>query len=336
MTGGHAGHNEAAGLAYRDRQASTADAPAFTGGLVGPNGAPLTGPSGGNADSSAWAKSTQKEVMDKGGMGQGYGGGAGNQAGYGTGIDESYPSGTTGTGAAQGQTSGPGVATTGGAIAAGAAAGGLAANGTHGAQVHQGIAHDYSMESAQGRGAPVKDILYDQVSPRSSKAQTVSHETNGNHWQDPKSDNRSHSLMKDSSANTAYAGSEAPTRDAAQASYGGAGQPANANIPAYNTYGDTGANSTAAYGGKETQASNAAYGGTGTQPSIAGYGDKIYGGGGTENANEAAFGNEAYVGGEGNGVSRHGTTKVVERAGHSLLHKDPPASHPAAAMAGVE
>lgn len=338
MTGGHAGHagqNQGAGLAYRDRQASTADAPAFTGGLVGRNGAPLTGPSGGNADSSAWAKSTEREVMDKGGMGQGYGGGggAGNQAGYGTGIDESYSSGTAGTGATQGQKSGPGVATTGGAIAAGAAAGGLATNGTHGQQAHQGIAHDYSMQSAQDRGAP-KDILYDQVSPRSSKAQEVSHKTNDNHWKDPKSDNRSHSLIKDSSANTAYAGSDAPTRDTAPSSYGGGGH--NANVPAYNTYGDTGANSTAVYGGTETRASNAAYGGGGTQPSIAGYGDKIYGGGGTENPNETAFGNEAYVGGEGNGVSRHGTTKVAERAGHSVLHKDPPASHPAAAMAGVE
>ncbi|OBT55665.1 hypothetical protein VE04_04895 [Pseudogymnoascus sp. 24MN13] len=325
--------------AYRNRMASTADAPAFTGGLVGPNGTPLTGASAAsaaNADSSAWAKSTEKEVMDRGGMGQGaYGSGGGaatNQAAYGgTGIDESYAA-PTGTGDTQGGTTGQksgshGAATTGGAIAAGAAAGGVAAGGMNGSKAHEGVAPDYNLQSAQDKGAPTQDHLYDQVSPRSSKAahQADHKETKTNHTttkETTKSNHKSHT-HKDKNS-TAYAGSDdAQTRDAEYGGYendpriGSAAQGGyGSNPPTYDPSAINGAaSSSAAYGGKETQASNAAYGG------------------GTENPDEAAFGNETYV---GSGVSRHGTTKVIEREGHHVLHKDPPASHPAAGMAGVE
>ncbi|KFY88032.1 hypothetical protein V500_06615 [Pseudogymnoascus sp. VKM F-4518 (FW-2643)] len=364
VPGSTAGHGQTSDLAYRDRMASTADAPPFVGGLVAPNGAPLKGPSASNADSSAWAKSTEKEVMDKGGMGQGsYGGGAANQAAYGggggaanqaayggtgtanqaasgTGIDETYPNepttGTAGTGATQGGTTAQksdsqGAATTGGAIAAGAAAGGLAAGGARGSQANQGVASDYNMQSAQDKGAPTADHLYDQVSPRSSaankKAQETSHGSNGS--KETKSNQKSHGHKEKN--NTAYAGSDVQTRDAAYGGNGNNAQAGNAaqggNPPAYGNGAESNA---AAYGGKETRASNAAYGNEAQSTSNAGYGDKAV------NADEAAFGDEAYVGGEGSGVSRQGTTKVAERAGHHVLHKDPPASHPAAAMAGAE
>lgn len=308
---------------------STADVPAFTGGLVGPNGTPLTGASAANADSSAWAKSTEKEVMDRGGMGQGAygsgGGGATNQAAYGTGIDESYANGPS-AGTAGTQKSGShGAATTGGAIAAGAAAGGLAAGGTQGTKAHEGVAPDYNLQSAQDKGAPTQDHHYDQVSPRSSKAQqqTNHKETTTNHTKETtKSNHKSHNHKEKN--NTAYADSEdAQTRDAEYGGYendprmgSGAQGGYGSNAPAYDTSATNGtASNSAAYGGKETRASNSAYSG------------------GAQNANEAAFSDESYV---GSGVSRHGTTKVAEREGHHVLHKDPPASHPAAAMAGVE
>lgn len=367
MPGSVAGHGQTADLAYRDRMASTADAPPFTGGLVAPNGAPLKGPSASNADSSAWAKSTEREVMDKGGMGQGsygggatnqaaYGGGGGaaneaayggsgtaNQAAYGTGIDETYvdepTKGMAGTGTTQGGPTAPksgsqGVATTGGAIAAGAAVGGLAAGGTRGSQANQGVGSDYNLQSAHDKGAPTKDHLYDQVSPRSSaankKAQETSHKSNGS--KETKTNDKS--LSHKEKNNTAYAGSDAQTRDAAYGGNGNNAQVGSAAQGGYGSnppaYGNGSESNNAAYGGKETRASNAAYGGNEAQSSNAGYGDKVV------NADEAAFGDEAYVGGEDNGVSRQGTTKVAERAGHHVLHKDPPASHPAAAMAGVE
>ena len=364
MPGSVAGHGQTTDLAYRDRVASTADAPPFVGGLVAPNGAPLKGPSASNADSSAWAKSTEREVMDKGGMGQGsYGGGATNQAAYGggggggaanqaayggtgtahqaasgTGIDETYvdepTTGTAGTGATQGGTTAQksgsqGVATTGGAIAAGAAAGGLAADGARGSQANQGVASDYNMQSAQDKGAPTADHLYDQVSPRSSvankKAQETSHKSNGS-----KETKTNHKEKN----NTAYAGSDAQTRDAAYGGNGNNAQAGNAAQSGYGgnppAYGNGAESNAAAYGGKETRASNAAYGNEAKSTSNAGYGDKAV------NADEAAFGDESYVGGDGSGVSRQGTTKVAERAGHHVLHKDPPASHPAAALTGVE
>ncbi|OAF62387.2 hypothetical protein VC83_00802 [Pseudogymnoascus destructans] len=342
VPGSTVGHGQTADLAYRDRMPSTADVPAFTGGLVGPNGTPLRGASAANPDSSAWAKSTEKEVMDRGGMGQGaYGSGGGaatnqaaygdtgatNQAAYDTGIDESYAA-PTGTGATQvraTQKSGSlGAATTGGAIVAGAAAGGLAAGGVRGSQAHEGVASDYNMQSAQDKGAPNQDHLYDQVSPRSSKAQQQTNykETKTNHSKETtKSNHKSHNKDKN---NTAYAGSDdAQTRDAEYGGYendprmGSAAQGGyGSNAPTYDTSATNGAvSNSVAYGGKETQARNAAYSG------------------GAQNAGEAAFGNEEYV---GSGLSRHGTTKVAEREGHHVLHKGPPASHPAAAMAGVE
>lgn len=307
---------------------------------MGPNGTPLTGASAANADSSAWAKSTEKEVMDRAGMGQGasssgggaatnqaaYGGtGATNQAAYGTGIDESYANGPS-AGTAGTQKSGShGVATTGGAIAAGAAAGGLAAGGMQGSKAHEGVASDYNLQSAQDKGAPIQDHLYDQVSPRSSKAkqQTNHKETTTNRTKETTKSNQKSHNHKDKN-NTAYAGSDdAQTRDAEYGGYendprmGSAAQGGyGSNAPAYDPSAANGtASNSAAYGGKETQASNAAYGGS------------------AQNANEAAFGDETYV---GSGVSRHGTTKVAEREGHHVLYKDPPASHPAAAMAGVE
>lgn len=375
MPGATAGHGTT-DLAYRDRMPSTADAPAFTGGLVAPNGAPLKGPSSaGNADSSSWAKSTEREVMDRGGMAQGtqgggaakqaayggagggaanqaaYGGGATNQPAYGTGIDESYANepttGAAGTGATQGTAQKSGsqkVATTGGAIAAGAAAGGLAAGGARGSQANEGVASDYNMQHAQDRGAPA-DAHYDQVSPRSSaaankKAQAANHTSNGS--KEAKSTHKSHSHKEKN--NTAYAGSDAQTRDAAyddQVAPGGYGS----NVPTSANGAQSGG---AAYGGKETLASNAAYGGNAAPSGNAAYGGNTAqsgdpghgnssGGGGevAQNPVEAAFANEDYVG-NGNGVSRHGTAKVAERAGHHVLHKDPPASHPAAAVVGVE
>ncbi|KFY15459.1 hypothetical protein V492_01977 [Pseudogymnoascus sp. VKM F-4246] len=348
-------------LAYRNRMPSTADAPAFTGGLVAPNGAPLKGASAANADSSAWAKSTERDIMDRGGMGQGasgaggatnqaaYGGaGTTNQSAYGSGIDESYANEPSATGATQ-KSGSHGVATTGGAIAAGAAAGGLAAGGMRGSQAKEGVASDYNMQSAQDKGAPTNDALYDQVSPHSSaankKAQETSHktkETKTNHTKETKSNNhKSHGHKEKNSV--AYAGSgDAQARDAAYGGYendalvGNAAQGGYGSSPqatqateatkaakagGYDTYGNGAESNSAAYGGKETQASDAAYGNGG------------YSG---QGADETAFGDEAYVGGEGNGVTRHGTTKVAERAGHHVLHKDPPASHPAAAAAGLE
>ena len=233
-----AGQGASADLAYRARQPSMADAPAFTGGLVGPNGAPLEGVP---ADSHTATKTAERHFLDQGKTApRGYSGTT-QEAYYGggVGIDEQYADetagGMTGTGAAPGETAARK------STSHEATAGGMATTGMHASQQpHEGVASDYDLQGAGRMGGAPDDVLYDQVSPRTlttngTKAARTSHTTNGN---------------------------EVPGSNAAYGSRGNEAQAGNAPYGAYGNeaQGGNAAFGNEAYGGKETQASNAAYG----------------------------------------------------------------------------